>query len=135
MPRAHSRSFSAATQPFARPIHPFAPAAADPSLCRGRSQPSPSPSHSHQAAADPCVDPSLPSISLLHRRQPGVVLRPAAAETKQESSKDDSRGIILILFEKFGFSHRGSVSIALTGARAASKLAKPDSSQLGFFLW
>ncbi|XBI33132.1 hypothetical protein VPH35_056495 [Triticum aestivum] len=105
--------------------------------------PSPPPSHSHQAAADPCVpadpfvaaDPSLPSISLLHRRQPGVVLRPAAAETKQESSKDDSRGIILILFEKFGFSHRGSVSIALTGARAASKLAKPDPSQLGFFLW
>ncbi|KAF7038502.1 hypothetical protein CFC21_048676 [Triticum aestivum] len=62
----------------------------------------------------------------------GAVLRPAAAEIKQESFKDDSRGTIL--FEKFGFSHRGSVSIALTGAKAVSKLAKPDPAQLGFFL-
>ncbi|VAH65718.1 unnamed protein product [Triticum turgidum subsp. durum] len=62
----------------------------------------------------------------------GAVLRPAAAEIKQESFKDDSRGTIL--FEKFGFSHRGSVSIALTGAKVVSKLAKPEPAQLGFFL-
>ncbi|KAI5007224.1 hypothetical protein ZWY2020_047172 [Hordeum vulgare] len=62
----------------------------------------------------------------------GAVLRPTAAEIKQESFKDDSRANIL--FEKFGFSHRGSVSIALTGGRATSKLAKPDPAQLGFFL-
>nr|BAJ98867.1 predicted protein [Hordeum vulgare subsp. vulgare] len=62
----------------------------------------------------------------------GAVLRPTAAEIKQESFKDDSRANIL--FEKFGFSHRGSVSIALTGGRATSKLAKPDPAQLGFLL-
>uniref|UniRef100_A0ACD5W4A9 Uncharacterized protein n=1 Tax=Avena sativa TaxID=4498 RepID=A0ACD5W4A9_AVESA len=62
----------------------------------------------------------------------GVLLRPAAAEIKQEFFKEDSRQSIL--FEKFGFSPRGSVTIALSGAKAASKLAKPDPTQLGFFL-
>jgi G protein-coupled receptor 107 len=59
-------------------------------------------------------------------------LPPAAAEIKQDSFKDDSRSSIL--FEKFGFSHHGSVTVAVTGAKASSKLAKPDPAQLGFFL-
>ncbi|KAL6614206.1 hypothetical protein ACP70R_036476 [Stipagrostis hirtigluma subsp. patula] len=62
----------------------------------------------------------------------GVLLRPAAAEIKQESFNQDSRSSIL--FEKFGFSPRGAVSIEVSGAKADSKLAKPDPSQLGFFL-
>lgn len=62
----------------------------------------------------------------------GVLLSPAAAEIKQESFKDDSRGSIL--FEKFGFGLHGMVSISVTGAKYSSKLAKPDPPQLGFFL-
>uniref|UniRef100_A0A0E0CA06 Intimal thickness related receptor IRP domain-containing protein n=1 Tax=Oryza meridionalis TaxID=40149 RepID=A0A0E0CA06_9ORYZ len=62
----------------------------------------------------------------------GALLRPAAAEIKQESFKDDSRASIL--FEKFGFSRRGFVSIAITGARTSSKLAKAEPDQFGFFL-
>jgi G protein-coupled receptor 107 len=62
----------------------------------------------------------------------GTLLPPAAAEIKQDSFKDDSRPSIL--FEKFGFSHHGSVTVAVTGAKASSSLAKPDPAQLGFFL-
>ncbi|XP_062225399.1 protein CANDIDATE G-PROTEIN COUPLED RECEPTOR 7-like [Phragmites australis] len=62
----------------------------------------------------------------------GVFLPPAAAEIKQESFKDDFRPSIL--FEKFGFSHHGSVSISVSGVKAASSRAKPDPAQLGFFL-
>ncbi|KAL6853713.1 hypothetical protein ACP4OV_019742 [Aristida adscensionis] len=62
----------------------------------------------------------------------GVVLRPSAAEIKQESFRDDPRPSIL--FEKFGFSPRGSVSISVSGAKASSALGTPDPSQLGFFL-
>ncbi|PWZ11240.1 Protein GPR107 [Zea mays] len=62
----------------------------------------------------------------------GVIFRPAVAEIKQESFKDDSRGSIL--FEKFGFGPHGMVSISVTGAKASSALAKPDPAQLGFFL-
>ena len=58
IPRAHSRSFSAANQPYARVIRPFAPAAADPSLCRGRSMP-------YAAAADASSSTSIPK-----RRRP-----------------------------------------------------------------
>ncbi|KAF0927524.1 hypothetical protein E2562_034164 [Oryza meyeriana var. granulata] len=62
----------------------------------------------------------------------GVLLRPATAEIKQESFKDDSRSSIL--FEKFGFSRRGFVSISISGASTSSKLATPDPAQFGFFL-
>ncbi|KAG8078419.1 hypothetical protein GUJ93_ZPchr0007g6198 [Zizania palustris] len=62
----------------------------------------------------------------------GAFLRPASAEIKQESFTDDSRSSIL--FEKFGFSRRGFVSISVSGVKASSKLAKPDPAQLGFFL-
>ncbi|GJN17239.1 hypothetical protein PR202_gb04291 [Eleusine coracana subsp. coracana] len=62
----------------------------------------------------------------------GGLLSPAAAEIKQESFKDDSRSSIL--FEKFGFSHHGSVYISVDGAKTSSPLAKPDLAQLGFFL-
>jgi len=62
----------------------------------------------------------------------GVLLRPAAAEIKQESFKDDSRPSIL--FEKFGFGLKGMVSVSVTGAKASSTLARPEPAQLGFFL-
>jgi hypothetical protein len=62
----------------------------------------------------------------------GVLIRPAAAEMKKESFKDDPRSSIL--FEKFGFGPSGRVSVTVDGAKVSSALAKPDPSQLGFFL-
>ncbi|CAL4953777.1 unnamed protein product [Urochloa decumbens] len=62
----------------------------------------------------------------------GVLIGPAAAEIKQESFRDDDRSSIL--FEKFGFGPHGMVSVSVSGAKVSSALAKPDPSQLGFFL-
>ncbi|KAA8516485.1 hypothetical protein F0562_017009 [Nyssa sinensis] len=40
----------------------------------------------------------------------------------------------MILFEKFGFTHTGHVTIAVSSVSVTSTLARPDPSHLGFFL-
>lgn len=57
-----------------------------------------------------------------------VLLPLSRAEIKNLNFNGDSRSSIL--FEKFGFNHRGTVSIALSDASFASA----DPSLLGFFL-
>ncbi|URE04663.1 Rhodopsin-like GPCR transmembrane domain [Musa troglodytarum] len=56
------------------------------------------------------------------------------AEIKTLEISDDSRQVIL--FENFGFSHRGTVAIAISGVSISSSAAAPavDPSLLGFFL-
>jgi G protein-coupled receptor 107 len=65
---------------------------------------------------------SLPLLLL------SVLLPLSCAEIKNLEISSDSRGSIL--FEKFGFNHRGTVSIALSDASFPSA----DPSMLGFFL-
>ncbi|THU72985.1 hypothetical protein C4D60_Mb04t18010 [Musa balbisiana] len=65
-----------------------------------------------------------------------ALIYPSKAEIKTLEISSDSRQIIL--FEKFGFNHRGTVSISLSGVSFASSSsgAAPtvDLSLLGFFL-
>ena len=59
---------------------------------------------------------------------------PSTAEIKSLTIKSDTRP--MILFEKFGFTHKGHVSIAVSAVSVAvlSSAAQPESSRLGFFL-
>ncbi|KAM7526281.1 hypothetical protein LguiA_016183 [Lonicera macranthoides] len=61
-----------------------------------------------------------------------LLLLPASAEIKNLKISADSRP--MILFEKFGFTHTGFVSVAVSSVSVTSSLARPDSSRLSFFL-
>lgn len=54
------------------------------------------------------------------------------AEIKTLTITADSRP--MILFEKFGFTHTGHVTVSVSGVSVASTLSSPDPSRLGFFL-
>ncbi|XP_054802695.1 protein CANDIDATE G-PROTEIN COUPLED RECEPTOR 7-like [Prosopis cineraria] len=62
------------------------------------------------------------------------VLSPSSAEIKSLTINSDTRP--MILFEKFGFTHKGHVSIAVSSVSVAalSSASQPQSSNLGFFL-
>ncbi|KAJ4977898.1 hypothetical protein NE237_008678 [Protea cynaroides] len=61
-----------------------------------------------------------------------LLLPLASAEIKNLKITADSRG--MILFEKFGFTHTGHVTVAVTDVSYSSSLAQPDPSRFGFFL-
>ncbi|XP_047340505.1 protein CANDIDATE G-PROTEIN COUPLED RECEPTOR 7-like [Impatiens glandulifera] len=54
------------------------------------------------------------------------------AEIKNMKISSDSRPIIL--FEKFGFTHTGHVTISVSDVSVTSSVSTPDPSRLGFFL-
>ncbi|KAJ4970416.1 hypothetical protein NE237_003515 [Protea cynaroides] len=56
----------------------------------------------------------------------------ASAEIKNLKITADSRG--MILFEKFGFTHTGHVTITVSDVSYSSSLSQPDLSRFGFFL-
>ncbi|KAK1403446.1 Protein CANDIDATE G-PROTEIN COUPLED RECEPTOR [Heracleum sosnowskyi] len=57
---------------------------------------------------------------------------PTTAEIKKLKILSDGRP--MILFEKFGFTHTGFVSVAVSDVSVTSSLSQPDPSRLGFFL-
>ncbi|KAI3706614.1 hypothetical protein L6452_24485 [Arctium lappa] len=57
---------------------------------------------------------------------------PSMAEIKSLKIRSDNRP--MILFEKFGFTHTGFVSVAISSVSVTSTLSQPDPSRLGFFL-
>lgn len=56
----------------------------------------------------------------------------ASAEIKNLKISSDSRP--MILFERFGFTHTGQATIAVSSVSVMSAVASPDPSRLGFFL-
>ncbi|GAB2235701.1 hypothetical protein Droror1_Dr00026139 [Drosera rotundifolia] len=63
------------------------------------------------------------------------LLLPSSAEIKSLQITSDSRP--MILFEKFGFTHTGHISILVSSVSVTSSVssaAGPDTSRLGFFL-
>ncbi|XP_043701652.1 protein CANDIDATE G-PROTEIN COUPLED RECEPTOR 7-like [Telopea speciosissima] len=56
----------------------------------------------------------------------------ASAEIKKLKITADSRA--MILFEKFGFTHTGHVTVSVTDVSYSSSLSQPDPSRFGFFL-
>ncbi|KAK9756172.1 hypothetical protein RND81_01G078700 [Saponaria officinalis] len=60
------------------------------------------------------------------------LLTTTTAEIKTLKITADSRP--MILFEKFGFTHTGRVSVAVSAVSVVSKLAEPEPGRLGFFL-
>ncbi|PKI60984.1 hypothetical protein CRG98_018614 [Punica granatum] len=60
------------------------------------------------------------------------MLAPSSAEIKTLTISSDARP--MILFEKFGFTHTGHVTISISAVSVASALTTPDPSRLGFFL-
>ncbi|KAG6537659.1 hypothetical protein ZIOFF_002754 [Zingiber officinale] len=75
----------------------------------------------------PCRIPLLISLLL-------ALIFPSMAEIKTLEISDDSRSIIL--FEKFGFSLKGTVNINISGVSVASPSSSlaADQSNFGFFL-
>ncbi|WOG96542.1 hypothetical protein DCAR_0415878 [Daucus carota subsp. sativus] len=61
-----------------------------------------------------------------------ALLSPTTAEIKNLKIISDARP--MILFEKFGFTHTGFVSVSVSSVSVASTLSQPDPSRLGFFL-
>ncbi|KAK9985384.1 hypothetical protein SO802_030335 [Lithocarpus litseifolius] len=61
-----------------------------------------------------------------------LLLYPSSAEIKSLSIVSDSRP--MILFEKFGFTHTGHVTISVSSVSFSSPHSGTDPSQLGFFL-
>ncbi|PIA38844.1 hypothetical protein AQUCO_02700205v1 [Aquilegia coerulea] len=61
-----------------------------------------------------------------------VVLPFTTAEIKNLQITSDSRP--MILFEKFGFTHFGHVTVSIKDVTFTSTLSQPDPSRLGFFL-
>ncbi|KAK2984000.1 hypothetical protein RJ640_024214 [Escallonia rubra] len=57
---------------------------------------------------------------------------PSAAEIKSLKITADARA--MIRFEKFGFTHTGTVAVTLSSVSVSSSLSVPDPSRLGFFL-
>ncbi|XP_071707376.1 protein CANDIDATE G-PROTEIN COUPLED RECEPTOR 7-like [Rutidosis leptorrhynchoides] len=54
------------------------------------------------------------------------------AEIKSLKIKEDNRP--MILFEQFGFTHKGFASVAISSVSVTASISKPDASRLGFFL-
>lgn len=73
-----------------------------------------------------------PFIPLLLVFLSSCLISPSTAEIKKLSIKSDARPVIL--FEKFGFTHSGHVSISLSSVSVPAFNQDPDSSRLGFFL-
>jgi hypothetical protein len=61
-----------------------------------------------------------------------LVLSPSSAEIKTLSITSDTRP--MILFEKFGFTHTGHVTVSVSSVSVTSSSAPPEPSRLGFFL-
>ncbi|KAI3748366.1 hypothetical protein L6452_11390 [Arctium lappa] len=61
-----------------------------------------------------------------------ILTPPVTAEIRTLKIKDDNRPVIL--FEKFGFTHNGFASVAVSSVSVTSSLSQPDPSFLGFFL-
>ncbi|XP_076922105.1 protein CANDIDATE G-PROTEIN COUPLED RECEPTOR 7-like [Bidens hawaiensis] len=61
-----------------------------------------------------------------------LLLSPSLAEINVLQIQSDDRS--MILFEKFGFTNRGVVSVAISSVSVTSIVSKIDSSRLGFFL-
>ncbi|XP_052173983.1 protein CANDIDATE G-PROTEIN COUPLED RECEPTOR 7-like [Diospyros lotus] len=61
-----------------------------------------------------------------------LLLSPASAEIKNLKITADARP--MILFERFGFTHTGQVSVAVSSVSVVSSAARPEASRLGFFL-
>ncbi|XP_047316501.1 protein CANDIDATE G-PROTEIN COUPLED RECEPTOR 7-like [Impatiens glandulifera] len=61
-----------------------------------------------------------------------LLFSPAIAEIKKLQIKNDARS--MIMFEKFGFTHTGQVSISVSSVSVTSSLARADGDRLGFFL-
>lgn len=61
-----------------------------------------------------------------------LLLYPTSAEIKTLSITSDARP--MILFEKFGFTHTGHVTISVSSVSVSSALSDTDPSRLGFFL-
>ncbi|CAI8614529.1 unnamed protein product [Vicia faba] len=63
-----------------------------------------------------------------------LLLSPSTAEIKSLTITSDTRS--MILFEKFGFTHKGHVTISVSSVSVAllSSSSQPESSHLGFFL-
>ncbi|CAI9273345.1 unnamed protein product [Lactuca saligna] len=57
---------------------------------------------------------------------------PVTAEIKSLKVESDNRP--MILFEKFGFTHRGFASVVISSVSVTSDLLQTDPSRLGFFL-
>ncbi|XP_020571664.1 protein GPR107-like [Phalaenopsis equestris] len=70
--------------------------------------------------------------SILHRILLLFLISACVAEIKELKISRDSRPVIL--FEKFGFTMRGFVDIAVSDVSVSSSLSSPDPSLLGFFL-
>ncbi|XP_074354217.1 protein CANDIDATE G-PROTEIN COUPLED RECEPTOR 7 [Apium graveolens] len=74
-----------------------------------------------------------PLISLLLLLIAAALLpSPSLAEVKTLKIVNDARP--MILFEKFGFTHTGIVTITVSAVFVSSTLSQPDPSRLGFFL-
>ncbi|KAK1389489.1 hypothetical protein POM88_017667 [Heracleum sosnowskyi] len=74
-----------------------------------------------------------PLIPLLLLLIAAVLLpSPSLAEVKTLKITNDARP--MILFEKFGFTHTGTVTITVSAVSVTSSLSQPDPSRLGFFL-
>ncbi|XAR69002.1 hypothetical protein NMG60_11000434 [Bertholletia excelsa] len=61
-----------------------------------------------------------------------LLLSSATAEIRDLKISADERP--MILFEKFGFTHTGHVTISVSGVSVTSSVSRPDPSSLGFFL-
>ncbi|XP_041024099.1 protein CANDIDATE G-PROTEIN COUPLED RECEPTOR 7-like [Juglans microcarpa x Juglans regia] len=61
-----------------------------------------------------------------------LLFSPSSGEIKTLTITSDTRP--MILFEKFGFTHTGHISIAVSSVSVSSSLSPPDPSRLGFFL-
>ncbi|KAL4576535.1 hypothetical protein LXL04_012630 [Taraxacum kok-saghyz] len=57
---------------------------------------------------------------------------PVTAEIKTLKIESDNRP--MVLFEKFGFTHRGFASVAVSSVSVTFDRSQPDPSRLGFFL-
>ncbi|XP_058756651.1 protein CANDIDATE G-PROTEIN COUPLED RECEPTOR 7-like [Vicia villosa] len=77
---------------------------------------------------------SKPYIPFLLLFSTLLLLSPSSAEIKSLTITTDTRP--MILFEKFGFNHKGHVNISVSSVSVAllSSSSQPESSRLGFFL-
>ncbi|XP_047332129.1 protein CANDIDATE G-PROTEIN COUPLED RECEPTOR 7-like [Impatiens glandulifera] len=61
-----------------------------------------------------------------------LLFGPTSGEIKNLKIESDTRP--MILFEKFGFTHTGQVTVAVSKVSVISSIASPDPNRLGFFL-
>ncbi|KAK1434935.1 hypothetical protein QVD17_00690 [Tagetes erecta] len=57
---------------------------------------------------------------------------PSTAEIKSINIRSDNRPTIL--FQKFGFTHAGNITVAISAVSVTSSLSQPDPTLVGFFL-